>query len=550
MLAVLLLAAVAQGVWGWSDNGSKGTTYLISSVKDWNNVANLVNKGTIKSGDYVKLNNSIVFNDNVSNPSNCAPIGEDSSKPFLGTFDGDGYTISGFHISNGNSSLTHQGLFGYIGNTGIVKNFIIDNAYIDITNNAGAVAGRNLGTIENVIVYNSNILVTNNKAGGIVGHNYNGGIIKDCQVLNNVVIKCTSTSSSDIGGIVGYNQNSTVNNCSNAATIAYSNEEPSSITYYGGIVGENLNGTITNCLYLGKEVEAPTTSKGAIAGICKGDSPGSTLINNYYTQATTGGVNNADVTADDGAVPALRNDKDNTKALELLAARNTYLTSKGFSGNCAIRLYGRTLYKDGYWNTLCLPFDVTLSSSVLDGATVKTLESSSFGNGTLTLNFSSDLKTIPAGKPCIIKWANGDNLEAPLFNNVAVSVLNGSPVETINVDFIGTFSPKTLTANDNTVLYLGANSTLYYPSANVPLNAFRAYFKLKGLTAGEPTPSNTPGVRAFVLNFGDGEVSGIVDAKANPSLSEWYSLSGRRYATPTALPKGVYIHNGRKVVIK
>ncbi|MGX8695404.1 MAG: hypothetical protein ACSW8D_03375 [Prevotella sp.] len=187
----------------------------------------------------------------------------------------------------------------------------------------------------------------------------------------------------------------------------------------------------------------------------------------------------------------------------------------------------------------------------MDGATVKTLESSSFGNGTLTLDFSSDLKTIPAGKPCIIKWANGDNLEAPLFNNVAVSVLNGSPVETINVDFIGTFSPKTLTANDNTVLYLGANSTLYYPSADVSLNACRAYFQLKGLTAGDPTPSNsTQNVRAFTLNFGDGEVSGIVDAKANPSLSEWYSLDGRRYADPTVLPKGVYIHNGRKFVVK
>ena len=32
-----------------------------------------------------------------------------------------------------------------------------------------------------------------------------------------------------------------------------------------------------------------------------------------------------------------------------------------------VTLTGRTLYKDGAWNTICLPFDVTISGSVLDG---------------------------------------------------------------------------------------------------------------------------------------------------------------------------------------
>jgi hypothetical protein len=287
-----------------------------------------------------------------------------------------------------------------------------------------------------------------------------------------------------------------------------------------------------------------------------GETP--TLKNNYYSQANIDENAIPDVTTNDGAVPALRNNSDNATALGLLKDRFDFLTSKNvtnenYATNYSIRLYGRTLYKDGYWNTLCLPFDVTISGSVLAKATVKTIESTSFDSetGTLSLNFSDVSSVIPAGQPCIIKWADGDNLTSPLFENVAVSVLNGSTVETTKVNFIGTFSPKTLEDNDNTVLYLGANSTLYYPSADVTLNACRAYFQLKGLTAGDPTPSNsTQNVRAFTLNFGDGEVSGIVDAKANPSLSEWYSLSGRRYATPTALPKGVYIHNGRKVVIK
>ena len=86
------------------------------------------------------------------------------------------------------------------------------------------------------------------------------------------------------------------------------------------------------------------------------------------------------------------------------------------------------------------------------------------------------------------------------------------------------------------------------------MNACRGYFQLKqGLTAG----SQSAGARAFVLNFGDdSNATGIVSAEANSSLftlhsslSEWYSLDGCRLnGKPTA--KGIYINNGRKVVIK
>lgn len=555
MLVLLLLTAMAQGVWGLSGSGTtKENPILIKNETDWKTLAdNVSKKPNDYANKYIKLGANIKF----TNADKCKPIGtydsETNNKPFLGHFDGDGKTISDF--TGPYDCTSYAGLFGYIGSGATVENFVISGLNINVTANAGAVAGLNKGHIEGIIVSESSITVTNNKAGGIAGNNYSG-IIKDCHVLRNVTMACTYTKSSYFGGIVGYNSNSTVSNCSNAATIAYEGSSSNNITYYGGIAGFSDNtSTIENCLYLGGKVVAKDYY-GSIAG-----NGLSNYSQNYYTQATTGGVANENKPDNDGAVPALRNDKDNTKALELLAARNTYLTNKGFSGNCTIKLYGRTLYKDGHWNTLCLPFDVTIAES-LKGATVKTLGSSSFGNGTLTLNFE-DATIIEAGKPYIIKWTkpdpytayNGNNASTcsdivnPSFTNINIKNVD-APKITDEVIFQGTFSPQTLTANDNTVLYLGANSTLYYPSTNVPLNAFRAYFKLKGLTAGEPTPSNTPGVRAFVLNFGDGETSGIVDAKANPSLSEWYSLSGRRYATPTVLPKGVYIHNGRKFVVK
>ena len=75
-------------------------------------------------------------------------------------------------------------------------------------------------------------------------------------------------------------------------------------------------------------------------------------------------------------------------------------------------LKGRTLWKDGDWNTLCLPFNVvdgddtdgiSFSGTPLEGAIVKTLGSSEFTDGTLTLNFT-DVASIEAGRPYIVKW--------------------------------------------------------------------------------------------------------------------------------------------------
>ena len=82
------------------------------------------------------------------------------------------------------------------------------------------------------------------------------------------------------------------------------------------------------------------------------------------------------------------------------------------------------------------------------------------------------------------------------------------------------------------------------------MNACRAYFQLKqGLTAGEPAN----GVRAFVLNFGDDETTGIISVYDSGFMvngsDAWYSLDGRKLSGKPSV-KGVYVNNGRKVIIK
>ena len=197
--------------------------------------------------------------------------------------------------------------------------------------------------------------------------------------------------------------------------------------------------------------------------------------------------------------------------------------------------------------------------------------------GTLNLEFLP-ATTVEPGVAYIVKWpipdgmtseqfaaayaANPDDydLKNPVFTGVTVT--NDAPADhaTTSLDgyvtFVGTYGPADIYADPATALYLGAANKLYWPTAtDFELKPFRAYFQLNnGLTAG--TPSSPKAVRAFSLNFGDDEATGIVSAEADSSLftlhsslSGWYTLDGRRLqAKPTA--PGIYINNGRKVVIK
>jgi hypothetical protein len=68
-------------------------------------------------------------------------------------------------------------------------------------------------------------------------------------------------------------------------------------------------------------------------------------------------------------------------------------------------------------------------------------------------------------------------------------------------------------------------------------------------------PANGAKVRSFVLDFGDGESAGIHDMlndngeMISDTLSAWYTLDGRKLdGKPTQ--KGIYINNGRRIVIK
>ena len=238
----------------------------------------------------------------------------------------------------------------------------------------------------------------------------------------------------------------------------------------------------------------------------------------------------------------------------------TLTTYNGYKANVAIT--GRMLYKDGDWNTLCLPFNIAdISTSTLAGATIMELDIEGTHDGkktgfdatnsTLYLYFK-DASNITAGKPYIVRWGtpdapHGGTIENPTFSDVTI---NGSGPEPITskdkkVCFKGNYDLVTLTGGDKSTFYLGSGNKLYYPSEDRTINAFRGYFQLTG----------SQSVRSFVLNFGgNDDTTGIVEVDSGQRTVDswsdaWFDLQGRKLSgKPTQ--KGVYIHNGKKRAVR
>ena len=175
-------------------------------------------------------------------------------------------------------------------------------------------------------------------------------------------------------------------------------------------------------------------------------------------------------------------------------SNETYIESRNNQW-VSVFLNGRTLYKDGDWNTICLPFDWKLGARADDplaGATARTLKEASLADGILTLTFDEPVAELQHGVPYIIKWPKGENIIEPTFHEVFIKS-DMHPVVTDVVTFQGSYNPVFFDPQgDRTKLYLGAGNKLYYPADMMEFFALRAHFQLAdGITCGEPDSAVT-----------------------------------------------------------
>lgn len=258
--------------------------------------------------------------------------------------------------------------------------------------------------------------------------------------------------------------------------------------------------------------------------------------------------------------PVLTEYADNTefkvsatfKELLILAnkADNTSAINEKTEETISVKLADRTFSGNNIWNTLCLPFNLTIEGSILEGADVRELASSSFSKGVLELTFET-VEAIVAGKPYIIRW-DGDDLFEPVFEDVKIADATTTPTTTDYITFIGTYTPVQFVDEDRTKLFVGTDNKLYYPDGVAPtnINSQRCYFQLAdGYAMKASSSSESDGVKFRINIEEDDTPTSITDILNSSEEGEWFDISGRKVNGKPAT-KGIYINNGHKFIIK
>lgn len=188
--------------------------------------------------------------------------------------------------------------------------------------------------------------------------------------------------------------------------------------------------------------------------------------------------------------------------------------------------------------TLCLPYDV--ATSELETLGGKFYKYSSETDGVL---YFSEASSLQAWNPYVyIASETGKNLNS-LTSKIAVS---GSPLSVThgNFTFVGTSTDKTLISNDNTTYY-GYKKTdgtfVKVGTTNgAKIGAWKCYF----------TTPTAKAVKAKRSVF-EGVATGIETVKTliNHSSNDIYTIDGKKI-TGNKLPKGLYIYNGKKLIIR
>lgn len=200
-------------------------------------------------------------------------------------------------------------------------------------------------------------------------------------------------------------------------------------------------------------------------------------------------------------------------------------------------------FADG-WNGLVLPFDMTIdeAKAKFNATDVKDFAGITTSTEGTTLNFT-DATEIKAGKPVMIKTSSTDteytikNAWLPGTELTGVSKENGD----VKYTFTGTYAEENLAGKVFTLI----NGKYFYnydgTESTVKAKSFRAYFL-------NETPE-TAAAKSKIIGFNlDGDTTGISEIKAgSKNDGKMFDMQGRRVLSPA---KGLYIQNGKKVIVK
>lgn len=199
----------------------------------------------------------------------------------------------------------------------------------------------------------------------------------------------------------------------------------------------------------------------------------------------------------------------------------------------------RTL-SPAHWNSFCVPF--AISADVI---------AEKFGAGTLVYTFGSmngnvmnfaPSTTIDAGTPYIVKPTQ--EVVDPSFTGVNIEATAAKKVGADGYFMQGIYSAKTDLTTDGTNLFLGDGNKFYKPAGTTTarMKGLRAFFIV-------PQGTNLAALRANI----DGATTAIDELTTvveQPTDNRIYNLQGQFVGTSFEGLHGVYVQNGKKVLVK
>lgn len=193
-----------------------------------------------------------------------------------------------------------------------------------------------------------------------------------------------------------------------------------------------------------------------------------------------------------------------------------------------------------HWNSFCVPF--AISADVIAEKFGAGTQICTFGsmNGNV-MNFAHST-TIEAGKPYIVKPTK--EVVDPSFTGVNIEATAAKKVGADGYFMQGIYGVKTDLTTDGTNLFLGDGNKFYKPTGTTTakMKGMRAFFIV-------PQGTNLAALRANI----DGATTAIDELATvveQPTDNRIYNLQGQFVGTSFEGLHGVYVQNGKKVLVK
>ena len=523
------------------DQDAEGN-YLLSSADDWKDFAAIVNSGTNPAAN-AKMTADIDLGDDQTH------IGDNNnlSYAYRGVFDGQGHKLNVNYYSSSSSTAIEGGYsiapFRNI-NGATIKNLAVTGnitGYMHCAGVVGYAASPSTNLINNVTV-SANITILNTHGGGFIGHNETATTtIQDC------LFNGTISGGSTVGVFFGWSGKATMSliNClENGSYTNCSTFTPTSCPGYAV-------STVTNCYYTvsgsypGTHATSEQLSDGTITNALQNGRAEIVWVQDPGTNQPMLAIFADAVTLTDG---------DDLTALS------------AYAGTTCKVAYSRS-FTAGKSSTVCLPFAYTKKEG--DGSFYEFTSITKEGGEYVATMTEPNVSTLTANTPYLFTPAATGNVDFGGTYEIPASLTAGE-TESGDWKFLGTYETVSWTEAPTGIYGFSAQNVdaqgisqgeFVKVGAYVRIKPMRCYLKYKSGTenyagargmnrADEPLPE-TIKVRLIGAN---GEVTAIGSLQTKTGevtfdSDAWYTLDGVQLnGKPTR--KGIYVNNGKKVVIK